>query len=140
MCKFSLYMIALHQHGKYGDGKKLVIRGLWHKRKCATESFPRVHATHNTDGQTRTKEDLFFFSTAKCWFIFTVHPALSIRRSLSLKPWRRVVLQSADILSRDGLCCQLIFLFFFFGAFAMYEVQRIWELAVQIWLWPRTRG
>lgn len=112
MCKFSLYMIVLHQHGKYGDGKKLVIRGLWHKRKCATESFPRVHATHKTDRQTRTKEDLFFFFySGKCWFIFTVHSALSIKRSLSLKPWQQVVLQSADILSRDGLCCQL-FLFF----------------------------
>lgn len=119
MCKFSLYMIALHQHGKYGDGKKLVIRGLWHKRKCATESFPRVHATHKTDGHTHAQKRIFFCSTGKRWFIFTVHPALSISRSLRLKPWRPVVLQSADIFSRDGLCCHVTF---FFCAFTMYEV------------------
>lgn len=119
MCKFSLYMIVLHQHGKYGDGKKLVIRGLWHKRKCATESFPRVHATHKTDGHTRTKED-FFFSTGKRWFIFTDHPALSISRCLRLEPWWRVVLQSADILSPRWI--MLSTNIFFFCAFAMYEV------------------
>lgn len=65
------------------------------------------------------KRGSFFFSQGNVGLFFTVHPALSIRRCLSLKLWQRVVLQSADILSRDGLCCQLIF---FFGAFAMYEV------------------
>lgn len=69
--------------------------------------------TQDRRAHKRAKEDLFFFVPQGDVGLFS-----QITQHFQLADL--VVLESADILSRDGLCCQLRF--FFFCAFAMYEV------------------